>query len=112
MTMFKFLGILALMQFCLLSQAFTLILDEALLISSQGFGHVLYLNCVLAPPVTQEQLVYCASLKLSYIAGLHTLNQPLLLNIASLPDPYTPNPFSPCTYEIAYLIIPDICPGG
>lgn len=87
------------------------VLDETLLLASQGLGHTLYNTCVSVLPITEGQLAYCSSLKLSYTISLQILTQPYGLKVANYPDRYLPNPFSPCTYEVAYLIIPDICIG-
>lgn len=85
------------------------------LASCQAFGRLLYQKCELI--LLPEDSDKCTALKVSYIACLHFLDSEEILTdknaLSKLdPDPaYADelNPFSPCGYLIARLILADIC---
>lgn len=84
--------------------------NEALLLSCQGNGHVLYSNCIVKIPITPDDIAACTALKTSYVLCLGQLNLPEALVMSSDPDPYKNNPFTPCHYETGHAILYDICP--
>ena len=90
--------------------AIDVIAAEALLLTCQSTGHTLYAQCVVKVPITPEDIAVCTSLKASYNLCLAQLTAPSPLIPAIDPDPYAMNPFTPCTYEAAHLILYDICP--
>lgn len=87
-----------------------LVVDEALLISCQASGHLLYSNCVIKPPIKPDDVAVCATLKTTYLICLGKLNLPYPLVPSLDPDPYSNNPFTPCHYETSHAILYDICP--
>ena len=84
-------------------------LASALLLACQINGVDLYQQCVSTPPLTAQQLTACTALKSSYLLCLQQLNTPYPLLPSSDPDPYSENPFTPCSYETGHLILPGIC---
>lgn len=84
------------------------------LASCQTFGWQLYHACELVPTPDPDK---CPHLKVIYIACLHFLASEEILKDKNAfsaldPDPAYANelnPFSPCGYLIARLILDDIC---
>ena len=83
--------------------------NEALLLTCQAHGHILYANCVAKTPITPDDISTFFSLKTTYNLCLQELNQPLPLISSLDPDIYANSPFTPCNYETGHLILYDIC---
>ena len=90
--------------------AIDIIAAEAVLLTCQSTGHTLYAQCVVKVPITPDDIAVCTGLKASYTLCLAQLTAPSPLIPARDPDPYAINPFTPCTYEAAHVILYDICP--
>jgi hypothetical protein len=84
--------------------------NEALLISCQSVGHVLFVSCVVVPPADSTQAAICAVLYAKYMACSTALNAPMPMIPSLDPDPYKISPYSPCRYEVGHVILFDICP--
>lgn len=85
-------------------------MDEVALGLAKYSAILLITACVDVPDLDPKQIAACSATKASYIAELSILVSPAPLEITVLKDPYAWSIFTPCHYEVAYLIVPEICP--
>ena len=76
--------------------------DEVMLLQCQEFGRSLYNKCVKSGAGDPRD---CPPRKLAYTACVKILNTPAKLVMAK--GSY--HPYSPCSLEISYVILPEIC---
>jgi len=89
------------------------LLNELILAPTIKLAHEILNTCILIPPVTPIQEEKCAVQYVVYLAFLKKLHFDLtgVNNEMRLgnPDPYYLNPYDICKFNIANLILPDLC---
>ena len=112
--MYKLNILQKLLLLCAITQSYAVsgdvIANEALLVSCQSVGHILFASCVVVPPADSTQAAICAGLYAKYMACSTALNMPMPMVLSLDPDPYKSSPYTPCRYEVGHVILFDICP--
>jgi hypothetical protein len=88
----------------------TSVANQALLITCQTKGHLVYASCVAVTPVTAEQIAYCTTIYTAYNLCLTVLNSPLPMLPSKNHSSYSWSPYDICKYELANLAMFDLCP--
>lgn len=72
--------------------------------SAQKAGNVVYVSCILVPPLTKPQIAYCNKLYSKYVSQLGAVAAPAILGLSQEKSPYSISPYDVCRYDAAHFV--------
>lgn len=77
--------------------------DHVLLAAAHSQGAAMFSACYPLP-IDPHQIAACSAMYLAYYIALQALVAPFPVTPSAYPDPYSPNPFSICRYEVEHFV--------